>query len=331
MNILNLITDKDRLDFSENYNYQTTFALSSMFPARKSSNLKVDVTRLVENGALPVMAKFHALDSEARIGDRANYRQIEFEKLMIKEKLNQTERIIELLGNNAKDQEVLDFVYDDMGNLTSRVLVRAELANNQVLSTGQLSIDENNFKTVVNYGYPSANNSSFTGWSSPDHDIIADLNTVKAKATAKGKTITKALTSGKIVSYMLANEGIKSYFANAGILLTETRLLQWVYENFGIAIAVNDAVYKTSANDTTVHRFFPENKISFFGGEGAIGAGLYGVTPEELALTETTSKGYVTITQWDTKDPVATWTKATALYIPVIKDIEGLFIATVAK
>ena len=96
MNILNLITDKDRLEFSENYNYKTNFALSSLFPSRKSKNLKVDVTRLVENGSLPVMAQFHALDTEARIGDRTNYRQIEFEKLMIKEKLNQTERIHEL-------------------------------------------------------------------------------------------------------------------------------------------------------------------------------------------------------------------------------------------
>ena len=39
----------------------------------------VDVARLVEGGNLPVMANFHALDTEAKIGDRTNYRTIEFE------------------------------------------------------------------------------------------------------------------------------------------------------------------------------------------------------------------------------------------------------------
>ena len=35
MNVLNLITNKDRVDYSENYNYQTTFKLSPLFPAQK--------------------------------------------------------------------------------------------------------------------------------------------------------------------------------------------------------------------------------------------------------------------------------------------------------
>ena len=178
MNILNLITNKDRVDFSENFNYQTNFKLSPLFPAEKTSKFKVAISRLVDGGSLPVMAQFHALDSEARIGDRTNYKEIEYKKLMIKEKLNQTERIIELLGNNYDNQEAIDFIYDDMSNLTSRVLTRVELANNQVLSTGQLAIQENGFRTVVNYGYPSANNTAFTGWSDATHDIVADLNSI---------------------------------------------------------------------------------------------------------------------------------------------------------
>ena len=63
-----------------------------------------------------------------------------------------------------------------MGNLTSRVLTRAELANNQVMATGKLEINENNFKTVVDYGYPSANNIPFSEWDKPEHDIVGDLN-----------------------------------------------------------------------------------------------------------------------------------------------------------
>lgn len=329
--ILKLITAKDRVEFSENYTYDREFVTAPLFNTKKTDNFKVEVARLVEGANLPVMAQFHALDAEARIGDRANYSKMEYEKLLIKEKLNQTERIAVLLGNRPTDQEIVDFVYDDMANLTARVLTRAELANNQVLATGQLQIQENNYVTSVDYGYPTANNTALTGWSDPDHDIVADLNAIIAKAKAKGKKITRALTSGKIVGYMVANNGLKGFFEKAGVLLTEQRLLQWVYDNFGIAFVTNDEVYKTSANDTTTHRFFPENKISFFGGNGYIGEGLYGETPEELMLNGVVSKGNVAITQWQASDPAAIWTKASAIYLPVIADIEGLFIATVSK
>ena len=67
MNILQLITDADRMAYVENYNYETTFALSALFPKVKSKNLKADMSRIVENGDLPVMANFHALDTEAKI------------------------------------------------------------------------------------------------------------------------------------------------------------------------------------------------------------------------------------------------------------------------
>ena len=330
--ILKLITDKDRLDYSENYNYETNFALSDIIPNVKTKNLKVAISKLVENGALPVMAQFHARDAEARIGDRTNYRQLEVDKLLIKEKLNQTERIIEFLGQNADDQEIVDFIYDDFSNLTSRVLTRAELAKNQVLSTGRLTINENNFVKDVDYGYPVANNISFASWSDKTHDIVGDLNALLEKATAKGKTITRALTSSKVVSYMVNNDGIKAFFEKSGNLVTKQRVLQWVYENFGIAFAINDAVYKTSATDKTTHRFFPENKISFFGGEGTIGTGFFAPTAEELALKSGVSeRALVTLTQWEQKDPVGIWTKGSAIFIPVLADIEGLFIATVTK
>ena len=332
MDILNLITNKDRIDFSENYVYKHDFKLTRLFPANKTKNLKVAVNRLVENGNLPVMANFHAFDTEAKIGDRTNYREIQVEKLLIKEKLNETERILELLGNKPEPQDAIDFIYDDMENLASRVETRAELANNQVLSTGQLSINENNFTTIVDYGYDTDHNISLTGWNTASHDIIGDLNNVKKKGRQAGKNITRALTSEAIINFMMKNTAIQAFFTNANVLLTESRLLQWVYENFGIAFEVNEDIYKTSADATTTHRFFPENKISFFCGTGAIGKGFYAPTPEELGLNDgVATKGNITITQWETPDPVAVWTKASAIYLPVIADIDSLFIATVAK
>lgn len=328
--ILKLITNKDRLDYTENYDYKTTFVTSPLFPARKTDNMKLEMSRLVEGGDLPVMAQFHALDTEARIGDRTNYKTIEFEKLFIKEKLNQTERISMFLNGVKDEKRIIDFVYDDMGNLVARVLTRAELANCQVLSTGKLTINENNYKTVVDYGYQASHNVNLSNWSDPTHSIVDDLNKLVEQARNDGKVITRALTSSKVIGYIVANEQIKGFFEKSAQLVTRERVLQWVYENFKIAFATNDDVYKLSANDKTTHRFYPENKITFFTGNGALGAGLYGVTPEELELTDTMSRGMVVVTQWKTPDPVATWTKASAMYLPVISDIDGIYIGTVA-
>ena len=58
-----------------------------LFPAEKTNNIKIATKTLVSNGTLPVMAQVHALDTEARIGDRTNYKELEVEKLLIKEKL----------------------------------------------------------------------------------------------------------------------------------------------------------------------------------------------------------------------------------------------------
>ena len=77
MDLLQLLTNKDKLDYSENYNYDNNFIGTRLFPQEKTNNLKVSIARLVENGSVPVMAQFHALDSEARIGDRTNYKEIE--------------------------------------------------------------------------------------------------------------------------------------------------------------------------------------------------------------------------------------------------------------
>lgn len=68
------------------------------------------------------------------------------------------------------------------------------------------------------------------------------------------------------------------------------------------------------------------------GPSGKLGTGLWGVTPEELSYgpwTKKSAKQFVTITQWDTPDPVATWTKASGLFVPVLQVPEGMIIATI--
>ena len=332
--ILRLIKDNDRIDYAQAYAYQTSFKGSKLFPAKKVENIKVRVAQLVEGGALPVAAKVHSFDSEARIGDRPDFEIVSYEQMLIKEKINQSERVIEYLGHNASDNAVKDYVYNDFDNMMSRVLTRAEVANMELLSTGKVTVNENNVKFEVDYKLPANNKITLGNWASPSHDIIGDLNTVVDTASAKGVMLVRAFTTSDVVKYMLANEGIMAKWENKPSILSKTALLAWVKENFGIEFVLVDEVYKDSASASATRKFFKPNTITFVNTLGAIGEGLYGVTPEELELNdgkyEFREKMLVALTQWKGTDPVAVWTKATALYVPVVKDIGGMFIGTIA-
>lgn len=324
--LLKLIPKSDWKVFTDNFAYPTNFMGQKLFPAIKTDDLDVSIAQLVEGGNVPVMAQIHSFDSEARIGERPNFEVKNYTKLLIKEKINQTERIRQFL-KYAPDNKVKQFVFDDAANLISRVLTRAEVATMEVLGTGQATYIENNVNLTVNYGVKTGN--FVATWSDPTADILGDIETAIAERASRGYTTERAITSSKVIGYMLANNAIKGYWANKAEPLTKSRLLTWLNDNYGIEFVVNDAVYKTALSDTTTKRFYPENAVTFLSTRTAVGQGMFGYTPEELALPETSEKNFVTVTQWFEEDAVAVWTKASALYVPVLKDSNSISIYTV--
>lgn len=326
-----MIKPEELQSFTENFNYKIEgYTGQLLFPSVKTRNIKVAYKQLVDNGDLPVMAQVHALDSEARIGDRANFNAIELKKLLIKEKLNLGEKISVYLDEygGSKD-DIVDYVFNDTANLISRVITRTEVANMELLSTGKMTIKENNVDITIDYGFRDENKLVLSGWSSASHDIISDLQKIKNKAKSQGWTVVRAITSSTVIGYMLNNTAIKGYWDNKVAPITEKAMLDWVENYFGIEFIATDDVYKTSAQGTSQKRFFDEKAITFLGTRGALGKGLFGFTPEELKLNNTSEKNYVTVSMWDTEDPVTTWTKASGLYIPAISNINKMFIAKV--
>lgn len=334
MDLLQLIKPEDLQGFAENYNYKVNgFMGQKLFPSLKTRNLKVAYSQLVSGGDLPVMAQVHALDSEARIGDRPQYKELELKKLLIKEKLDQGESIayyLDSLGGNKKG--IVDFIYNDASNLLSRVITRTEVANMELLSTGKITINENNVDFVVDFGFDQSKNAiTLSGWSSAAHDILADLQAVKKKAKALGFDVVRAITSSKVIGYMMNNTAIKGFWDRKVEPITEGALLSWINSLYGIEFITNDEVYKLSAQGSERKRFFKEDAICFLGTRGALGKGLFGVTPEELKLKETTKfeNMLCTLSMWEESDPCTTWTKASGLYLPVMSNINNMIIAKV--
>lgn len=340
--ILKLITQADRLDFSQNYSIaRPSYLGDTLFPDMKTQALQAEYLRLASGAALPVIASVHAFDTEAEIASRLALDKVSVEKLFIKRKINQTEKMRLLMNNGVSaDSAVVDYIFDDMGRLADAVKARTELAKMEVLATGKMTIDENSYGLTVDYGVPTENTNNTFDWSKTSADVLGDIQKIVDLAAEKGQTITGIVLSNKVLKKLRTDSKIQTYIfgsAGAGTLATKAQLQSLFGEQFGFdEINVNDARYgqESDAGVVTAKRFYPEDKITFICKDvtGKIGNGLWGVTPEEESLGQYTDKSasqFITLTQWATQDPVAVWTKASGLFIPVLPNPDGLFTATV--
>ncbi|HEX3038156.1 MAG TPA: major capsid protein [Oscillospiraceae bacterium] len=341
MDILQAVTDKDRLDFSQNFNIKRAYDGDREFPDIKTQYLEAEYLRLSDSLQLPMAAMVHAFDSEAHLGKRPTAEKVTMEKLLIKEKINQSERV-QLLKDKgvAGTESLLQYIFNDAGRLAENVKTRTEVAKMEVLATGKMTIKENNLDLSVEYGVSSDNRFTLT-WDDPDHDILGDIQGIVDYAHSIGKNPTRAKTSSNILMKMRKNNSIQKAIGGiymAGVMPTLTQINALMMEDFGFTITINDAVYGYEGTDgkKTSARYFDRNTFSLYtvGVNGAIGTGLWGVTPEENAQGPWGAKSaqqFITIAQWATPDPVAVWTKASGLFIPVLPDPNGLFIATVSQ
>lgn len=335
--VLTMITDKDRLDFSQNYSIQRNYTGDKLFPDIKTENLEAEYERLAEGMELPTAAMVHAFDTEAAIGVRPGIEKVSVEKLLIKEKINQSERLAHLLNRGVRESRLVDYVYDDMNRLANSVKTRTEIAKMEVMSTGKMTIKENNLNMTIDYGVNKFK--QLSGWEDPTHNILADIEEMVALAKAAGYVVNAVLTSDKMVGYMQKNEGIGKSINGvngAGMAVTKAQLSTLMNELYGLAITTDEDAYGVPTADNkgrTPVRFFPENVFTLYvaGANGRVGSGLWGVTPEEErqgAFTDVNYKQFITITQWATPDPVAEWTKASGVFIPVLPNPFSMVIGT---
>ncbi len=340
--ILRMQSQAEQLDFSQNFLIpRANYLGDTIFPDRKTQNFKAEYLRLAAGSQLPTMALVHGLDTEAHIASRPALERVTVEKLLIKEKINQTEALRQVLENGVyAESDLIDFVYDDWARLAEGVRCRTEVAKMEVLSTGKMTIKENGLSFSVDYGVPTANTGFSIDVSTADKDVLAQIEEIVETARDKGFTVTGMVLSGSVLSKMLTNDGIsKAVYggAGAGAMVSRTQLVGLFNELFGITdIRTNDLRYNVEGKDgkLTTQRFWGKTKVSFlasYNGLQNFGVGLWGVTPEESQLggwTDKSAQQFITLTQWTEPDPTAVWSKASGLFVPVMPNPEGLFIAT---
>jgi len=296
---------------------------------------------------LPVMAMFHAFDVEAQKTLRVPVDIHNIEKGLIKVKIDQSERLRALIGRGVtRESELYKKVLNDGYNLAEEVFTRSKVAKNEVLATGKFTITENNLNLTVDYGVPAANVSKTidfgAGASTPlDEQLLA----LTDEAKAAGKPITGLYTSNANINKLRKNSAIqKAINGNAmvGQLVKNADLQAYLSSEFGInRILVQDGHYslpltmgENGRPVTHSMRYYPESRMSFFHADGKLGDGLWGDPPEVsaakygLEVTGSEVSPYVYVSQYTEKDPAVTWTKASALFVPVLYDPNALYVAT---
>lgn len=338
--ILDRVTNEELLDFSRYFTMsRPAYDGDILFPDRKTQYLVAEYERMMEGSELPTMALVHALDTEANIGTRKTAEKMQVEKLFIKEKINLTEREQLVLNKGVQGDAILRMIYDDVFNMMDNVRTRSEVAKMEAFTTGKMTIKENNLNIEIDFGVPE-DQVVTSNWSDPGADILGDIRKWIRIAEDKGVTITDIMTSQKIIDCMCANTAIQTGVngsLNAGVLLGLEDVNALFRKLFG-DITIHKAskgVYKYAKADGTfgTKKFFGEDKFVMYQSFGGnIGPALWGTTPEELSYGDFTEKNmsqFITAVKWSTPDPVAVWTKASGLMIPVIPNPAALICGTI--
>ena len=143
MDLLALINPKDLIDFSQHFSITRNYLGDKLFPDQKTQNLKAEFLRLTDGLMLPTMALVHGFDTEAHIGQRPTAEKVQLEKMFIKEKINQSERVQLFLDNGGDENSIVRFVFDDVARLCESVKTRTEVMKCDVLQNGKITVKEN--------------------------------------------------------------------------------------------------------------------------------------------------------------------------------------------
>ena len=323
---LKILDGEELAQISVQFDYKNAtadFVGLKLLPMVKTTNMKVAMYNLLKGAQIPVIALVHALDSEARIGDRPSYEEFRESLFLVKEKINQGEELrkkIRDMGMDSGEKAIIDAIYDDISNEIAKVLTAFERRACEALCTAKLVIDENGAKRTVNYHLSESNKVNFTSWSDPEHDIIGDLATLK---TASRDKIVRQIMSSKIMGYMLANKMLVEYAKAQLRPMTTAFVKEYVLNALNIEIIVDDRTFKTSYNDSVEHRFFDETTVVSLTTRGEVGKTFMTSTPTEDAGKTDSTYGFVAVHQWTTDDPYTSWTKAEGVGFPVIADINN--------
>jgi len=330
--------------------YTTTYARNlpqrdylgnALFPNITTNELSYKLLKAAEG--LPVIANIHAFGTEADQGSREGV-EIQTGKIPgIKRKIPLDEEFLVRLNRAGLGdlESVRNQIFGDLKQMVDGVMARMEKMKMDAIAKGAISIDDGKIIANVDFQVPDAHKDTLTGtsaWndtanSNPLEWIQTNTETVESNTGVRPE---RALTSRKVVSYILQNENVRAQILGnnyTSSIITQNQLNELLSRMGLPQIATYDLKYRSQAKSGaySTGRFFPEDRFVMLPPE-TLGEQLMGPTPEGLLdenIEATQVPGLYAKTYKASSDPVSIMTLAGATSMTTFPRADEIFIGVV--
>lgn len=305
-------------------------SLQQFLPNRTIGGLKSRITRASRT---PVKARFRAFDAPTPVGKRPVALAVsEVGLAPLGQTLPLREQEILLRARQGGDWgEVVDAVFDDFRNNADAIHNSIEDLRAQFLFTGIVAIDDNGFIQEADFGLAADHNLDLaavgTDWSDNTFDSIEQEQAWVAKVQQDADApVVAAITSQRVLNAMMKQDVYKTPTA---LIVNRSRAA------FN-AMRVEAGLPPIYVYDKAIagERLTPDGKIAYV--TASVGETQWGDTAEALELfgsnaidEQSVDQPAIASAAWRTKNPVNIWSQSNATALPVVGDINGLFVAEV--
>lgn len=317
---------------------QDTFTLARFLGNNNIDDIEYRVNRRSRNDV--DAATVRSWDAESAIAAR----QAEFRRLMgelppisRKIRLGEEERLRRRSLNLGNDQPIVDAVYDDAANMARAVTARIEMFRGEALLNGSVDINENGVVQTVDFERdPTLTVATADTWDTATSEPVSDeTDWMQLYSDLNGEGPARVLMSTRVANALLRNSQYRNLAQTdeSAPQLISRATVDAVRTAYNLPpIDLYDAQVRVNG---TRQRVLPDNVIIYLPTNvGELGEVLLGTTAESLELAnaaqiEQAQAPGLTATVDRTFDPVATWTLATAIALPVLYEPNLTLTATV--
>lgn len=316
------------------------FRLAAWLPNRVIDDLQYRFDRGGAEG-LTEAATFRSYDTESPVGSRPGITRVTGELPPVSRKIRLGE--YDRLRQRRLDGRIQNQILTDAVRMTRAVAARIELARGEALYKGKIDLAENGIVASVDFGRDASHTvSASVAWTdtanaTPLTDLIA---WVEVYRDTNGVAPGVVLLSSPVLGLLIRNAEIRALAATVvgtpNVVPQAT--LQSIFQAHGLPpFEVYDAQVRAGGSSQYV---IPQDRVLLLPAPGDandpdttdLGATLWGTTAESLeadfGLEEGEEPGIVA-GAYSTKDPVAVWTKAAAVSLPILANPNLSFAADV--
>lgn len=334
-----LFPTQDIIDYTTSIGLRQ-YPLEALFPQRKV--MTDDIKVISDTNDLPEIAHIHADDTEAELAARSG-EVTTVNPYLIKRKYQLTEKDLRALAAPRSDDEkryIMGHIFADVKNLADSIGATLELMRVKALTEKNFTIGvahtgaDNAQK--FDYNLPASSQLDTVDFSDASVDPIEVL---MAWVDNADFDVTHALTSKKAFSAIRNNPNvIKRIYGVNNLMATLSGVMPADFDRYMESNNLPQiAAYSGKYTEKGVTKqFMSDGRMALFAGD-TVGNTVFGQTAEEAAAIlngqiQSTSVNNIMYQSYaETKDPIASIVKASAIAIPTLGIRNQLLQATVLK